>query len=181
MLMRSFTKREKIILLVLVLFLVAGFYFLVIHYPVTNRLEEIAAEKLEVEDQTNAAIAKGQVYIRMKNELNEIMSLPLDKLTVMPTYDNTQALWFYYRSIFVDVAPDLRFSDPKISGRIATRSMTFSFTAENYDIAKETLKQLTGTGFRCLLQNVTITPGDGNLADDALKVSGTIIFYELVE
>ena len=180
MLMRSFTKREKIVLLVLVLFLVAGFYFLVIHYPVTNRLEEIESEELMVQDQTDFAIAKGQVYVRMKNELNDIMALPLEKITVMPSYDNFQALSFYLRGIFDGIAPDLRFGDPKIEGRIATRSISFSFNADSYEIAKETLRQLTGTGFRCLMQNVTISPEDGDLENNSLRVSGTIIFYELI-
>ena len=180
MLMRSFTKREKIILLVLVIFLVVGFYFLMIHYPVTTRLEEIEAEKLNVQDQTDLAIAKGQVYVRMKNELADLEKLPIGKLTVMPAYDNFQSLTFYFSSIFEGVAPDLRFSDPKIEGRIATRSISFSFTAPDYATAKETLKQFTGTGYRCLLQNVSISPEEGNLETDPLKVSGTIIFYELI-
>ena len=181
MLLRSFNKREKIILLVLVLFLVVGFYFMMIHYPVTTRLEEIEAEKLNVEDQTNLAIAKGQVYIRMKNELNDIMALPLDKLTVMPSYDNFQTLTFYFTSIFQGIAPDIRFSNPIFSGRIATRSMSFSFNASDYETAKETLRQFTGTGFRCLLQNVTFSPEDGDLENNGVRVSGTIVFYELVE
>lgn len=180
MLMRSFTKREKIILLVLVIFLVIGFYFLMIHYPVTTRLEEIEAEKMNVEDQTTLAIAKGQVYVRMKNELNDIMALPLDKITVMPYYDNFQALTFYFNSIFEGVQPDLRFSEPRISGKIATRSLSFSFSTDDYATAKERLRQFTGTGYRCLLQNVTFTPEDGDMENNGLRVSGTIIFYELV-
>lgn len=180
MLMHSFTKREKIVLLVLVLFLVAGFYFLMIHYPVTTRLEEIEAEKLNVEDQTTLAIAKGQVYVKMRNELNDIKALPLDKLTVMPVYDNFQALFAYFRGIFDGVEPDIRFSEAKVDGRIATRSMSFSFTAPDYETAKSVLRKFTGTGYRCLLQNVTISPEDGDMQSNALRVSGTMIFYELI-
>lgn len=185
MLMRSFTKREKIILLVLVVFLLVGFYFLVIHYPVTTRLEEIESEKLMVEDQTNLAITKGQVYVKMKNELNEIFSLPFDKITVMPIYDNQTQLLFNYQTIFEDLAPDLRLGDVKIEGNIATRTVTFTVTVADFEAAKDFIRKLTGTGFRCLLQNITVTPeqsgsDSGSLENGALRLTGNIIFYELV-
>ncbi len=180
MLMRSFTKREKIILLILVLFLIAGFYFLVIHYPVTTRLEEIESEKLMVEDQTNLAIAKGQVYVNMKNELNDIFAMPFDKITVMPAYDNRSQLFYDYQSIFEGLAPDLRFDKVKIDGNIAQRTVSFTTTVPDFNAAKDFISKLTGTGFRCLLQNITVSPTEGDLENNSIRLSGNIIFYELV-
>lgn len=180
MLMRSFTKREKIILLILVLFLLVGFYFLVIHYPVTTRLEEIESEKLMVEDQTNLAITKGQVYVKMKNELNEIFALPFDKITVMPAFDNQTQLLYNYQTIFADLSPDLRLGDVKFEGGIAVRTVSFTVTVPDFAAAKDFVKKLTGTGFRCLLTNITVAPEEGNLETDAIRLSGNIVFYELV-
>lgn len=179
--MRSFTKREKIVLFILVIALVFGFYFLAIHYPVKTRLEEIELEKIEVDDQTSIAMAVAQRYNSMKKELDEIFSLPEDKITVMPRYDNEQTLTLYFYTVFEDTAPDLRFDNVKTDGKIAKRSINFNFTAENYDSAKEILQQLTGTGFRCLLQNVTISPTNGDVEGDELRVSGNIVFYELID
>ena len=180
MLMHNFTKREKIVLLVLVVFLLIGFYFLVIPYPVTTRLEEIEAEKLMVEDQTNLAITKGQVYVKMKNELNEIFALPFEKITVMPAYDNHTQLLYNYQSIFRDLSPNLTFGNVSIDGGIATRTVSFTVTVKDYAEAKDFITKLTGTGFRCLLQNITVSPSDGNIEADQLTLSGNIIFYELV-
>ena len=181
MLMRGFTRREKIVLLFLALVLVAGFYFLAIHYPVKTRLEEIESEKMEVEDQTTIAMAMAQRYRSMKNELDEIFALPEDEITVMPLYDNRQTLTLYFYDVFKDTAPNLSFSNVKIDGNIAERSISFNFTADSYETAKTILQQLTGTGFRCQLQNVTLSPSDGDIESDEIKVSGNIVFYELID
>lgn len=180
MLMRSFTKREKIVLLLLSLVLVAGFYFLAIHYPVKTRLAEIEVEKVEVEDQTTVAMAMAQRYRSMKNELDEIFALPEDEITVMPLYDNRQTLTLYFYEVFKDTAPNLSFGNVKTEGNIAQRTISFNFTAESYESAKSILQQLTGTGFRCQLQNVTLSPAEGDVESDEIKVSGSIIFYELM-
>ncbi len=180
MLMRNFTKREKIILLVLVIFLLIGFYFIVIHYPVTSRLEEIEAEEMLTQEQTDLAIAKGQNYVKMKNELNDIFALPFDKITVMPSYDNQTTLLYNYQTIFEDLMPDLRFGEAKIEGNIASRTVSFNVTVSDYNAAKDVISKLTGTGFRCLLTNLTVSPEEGNLETDAIRLSGNIVFYELV-
>ena len=180
MLMHSFTKREKIVLVILAIALVAGFYFLAIHYPVNQRLEEIKIEKAEVEDQTTLAMAKAQRYRTMQKELDEIFALSEDEITVMPPFDNKQTLTYIFNDVFADTAPNLRFADVKTDGNIATRSISFTFNADSYDAAKEILIKLTGTGYRCLLQNVTLAPTNGDVEYDGLTVSGNIVFYELI-
>ena len=181
MLMRRFTKREKIVMLILAIALVVGFYFLAIHYPVKTRLEEIALEKQDIEDQTVIAEAMLANYRKMKNELDEIFSLPEDEITVMPEYDNKQTLIYYFNTVFAETAPDLRFDNAKIDGRIASRSISFNFTADSYSSAEEILTLLTDTGFRCSMQNLTVSPTEGDLANNELRVSGNIVFYELVK
>lgn len=181
MLMHSFTKREKIVVFVLAIALVVGFYFLAIHYPVKTRLEEIELEKMDIEDQTVVAEAVLANYNKMKNELEEIKSVPEEELTYMPEYDNKQTLIFYFYNVFAETSPDLRFDTPKIEGNIASRTINFNFTADSYESAMEILRLLTGTGFRCLMQNLTVSPTNGDLSKDELRVSGNIVFYELVK
>ena len=180
MLMRSFTKREKGILLLLVVFLLAGLYFMVIHYPVTNRLEEIEERMLQVEDNTNLALVKAQEYNRMKKEMEEIFALPPEKVTVMPAYPNQSQLLYHYNMIFADLNPDIRMSEAKIEGNIASRNVSFSVTVGGFEEAKDFVGKLTGTGYRCLLQNLTVSPEEGDMERDAMTLSGNIVFYELV-
>ncbi len=181
MLMHSFTKREKIVIFVLAIALVIGFYFIVIHYPVKTRLEEIAIEKTEVEDETTISMAVLENYKKMKDELEEILAMPEDKLTFMPEFDNVETLTLYFNTVFAGTAPNLSFSSASIDGNIASRTISFNFTAGSYQEAKNILTLLTGSGFRCLMQNVTISPTEGDVAHNELRVSGNIVFYELVK
>lgn len=180
MLMHRFTKREKVIIVILAIALVVGFYFMVIHYPVKTRLEEIELEKQQVDDETTVALAVAAQYKNMKTELEEIFALPEDEITVMPEYDNKQTLIHYFNSVFADTAPDLRFSGVKTKGSIASRTIGFNFTSPDYASAKDILRKLTGTGFRCLMQSVSLSPAEGSVEDDELRISGNIIFYELI-
>lgn len=181
MLTRSFTRREKIVLAIVAIAFFIGLYFLVIHYPIKTRLKEIDLEKMEVEDQTTVAMAMAERYRLMSEELDEIFSLPEEEITVMPPYDNKQTLTLYFYNVFADTAPNLRFDNVKIEGNIASRSISFSFTADDYESAKAILQQLTGTGFRCLMQNVALSPTEGSIEEDELRVSGNIVFYELID
>ena len=71
---------------------------------------------------------------------------------------------------------------PSVNGNIVTRNIRFSFTAESYDQAKLILGQLTGTGYRCLMHSVSVSPAENGeeIEEGPLKVSGTITFYELM-
>lgn len=181
MLMRSFTKREKIVMLVLAIALLIGFYFLAIHYPVKTRLEEIELEKADVDEQTMLANAMLANYNKMKNELEEIFSEQDENITVMPEYDNKQTLIYYFNNVFADTAPNLQFSQAQINGNIASRTISFNFTADSFESARDILELLTGTGFRCSMDNITVSPTEGDIAHNELRVSGSIVFYELVK
>lgn len=179
MLMHNFSKREKVILFIAAIALVVGFYFLVIHYPCKTRLAEIEEEKVTVEDETMLANIMLDSYNGMKNELDEIFSMPEDEITYMPEYDNIVTLM----SILDGIIPRSEYTLSQsvgIEGTIAARTMNFNFTAANYEQAKEILSQLQGTGYRCLMQNLTIAPSDGSVTGSDVKVSVGIVFYELV-
>ncbi len=177
--MHNFSKRETAIIIVAAIALLIGFYFLVIHYPVKTRLAEIDAEKIAVEDERVIADATLVSYNRMKKELDEIFAMPAEELTYMPEYDNVTNLM----SILNGIIPPSGYSiSQSVSqdGSIAARTVNFNFSADDYMQAKQILGKLQSTGYRCLLQNLTISPSDGNVTGRDVKISGNIVFYELV-
>lgn len=179
---RSLSRREIFLLLLLVIIVLIGLYFLLVHYPVVNELEDIELEKEEVAEDTEIAETTQQVYIKMTNELEEIFKMPPDELTVMPEYDNFETLMVDFNRIFAGTDPSLSFDQVSFNGNIATRVMRFSFTALSYEHARSVLTNLTGTGYRCLLDGLSLTPVDGgDVGSAALRVSGAITFYELYE
>lgn len=178
---RKLTRREQFLMLLLVLIIIIGLYFYLVHYPIEQRYEEIAAEREEIALQTDVAVVRAGIYQSMKMELDEIFAMPEEEITVMPEYDNIQTLMNYFNVIFVGTDPVLNYDAVRVNGKIATRTIRFTFTATDYNHAKKILGQLTDTGFRCQLESVSIVPAEngGEVETGAQKVSGTITFYEL--
>lgn len=180
---RRFTLREKILLLVLILVLLVGLYFFLVHYPVQNQLTEIENERAEWQMRYDALEVKAGIYRDMKEELDEILKLPEDELTVMPKYNNIEPLMKELNRIFLGTEPSLNYGSMSTNNRIVSRPIRFSFKTPDFDKAKEVLRELTHTGWRCLLTDLTLTPdsssgGQTDVAKRPLTVSGTITFYE---
>lgn len=197
MLMRSFTRREKALLLLLVLVLVVGLYFLLIHRPVEASLAELETEKEELEMETTVAETKLMLYSKMKGELDQIFALPADQITVMPAYNNLEKLMVQFDNIFTGMEPKLSFHDIRISeDGVVTRPIDFEFDAPSYEQARAILTGLTHTGNRALLDGLSIQPkgvsvtgghfldtvrAGGSIEAGAVSVKGSISFYELGE
>lgn len=199
MLMRSFSRREKALLLVLVLVMLVGLYVLAVHNPVKASLADLALEKEEQELQLQVAQIKLGQYNNMKAELEEIFAMPKDQLTVMPPYDNAEALMVQLNHILGALEYDLNFSEVEFDENVATRAVQFTFDAPSYEEARSIIQRLTHTGNRSLMNTLTIAPkeGDGGFSNINLRarqtqvvqnrgiltgpqtVSGTITFYEL--
>lgn len=181
LLTRRFSNREKALMLLLAFVLVVGLYVLLVHYPVTDRIEQAGYAAAEVEDQIAVAQARQTLYNSMKDELEEIFAMPPEDVTVLPAYDNIENLVFLFNDIFAGTEPSLSFSNVQMQGNVAVRPVQFSFTAGSYEHARRVLAALTGTGYRCLLDGLTFAPIDGDVENGALHVSGNITFYELAE
>lgn len=206
MLMRSFTKREKALLLVLVLIVLAGLYMLLVHTPVERSLTQLAEEKEDAELLVQVAQVRAARYNQMKNELEEIFSQPKDQITVMPPYDNTKALMVELNHIFGELEYNLAFSDVVFQEGVAIRAVQFTFDAPSYEVARNIIDRLGHTGNRSLMNTLTIAPNESSasgplyvnsdtrnlrrtgsvspqekahILSGPQTVSGTITFYEL--
>ncbi len=178
---RAFSRREKLLMVAFVVILLVGLYILLVHYPIVNRTQEIAQESEELLFQQDVANSYLATYNNMKAELDEIFKIPEDELTELPVYDNIQTLMLHLNRIFDGTDPSLSFDAVRIAGNIASRTVRFSFSATDYAHAREVIDDLTGTGFRCLLDSLSFSPSNGSVETGTLRVFGTITFYELVK
>lgn len=197
MLMRSFTKREKFMLLVLVLIMLVGLYVLAVHNPVKASLARLEQEKEDAELKLQVATIRLGQYNKMKTELEEIFAMPKDQLTVMPPYDNTKALMVQLNHIFGELEYDLSFSEVEFNENVATRPVRFTCDAPSYEEARLIVEKLNSTGNRSLMNTLSIAPAEEkglgsninvyvskagkrySIREGPQTVSGTITFYEL--
>ncbi len=192
MLMRSFSRREKVMLIILALVLVVGLYVLLVQRPVEAKLDALALEKEDLDLKTQVAEIKLEQRTTMTTELDEIFALPKDEITVMPPYDNIETLMVQFDSIFLGLEPKLSFPPIKAEKGVATRPIQFEVEVPSYDQARAILTRLTRTGYRSLLDGLAIKPvsertgrrngellAGGNIQQGPVLVHGTIYFYEL--
>ena len=84
---------------------------------------------------------------------------------------------FELNSILASTADySLSFSTVDASQAIVRRSISMSFTTGSYESAKAVLQQLHDSAFRCMLDSVNISIGQGER--DTVLVSGSIVFFE---
>lgn len=189
---RKFSLREKIFLLILVVILLVGLYFLLVHYPIVNRNKEIDEEMEQVQtDQLLLNIQKTERdKIKAEKDIIDAQEAAGENVTFMPTYDNFAELNKKLDEIFA--AAKAKFEDEKDidrrlnwsksideeAGRV-TRTLSFSFACKSYEEAKFILDELAHTDWRSLLTNVSISATqDENLMSSAVSVSGSITYYE---
>ncbi len=191
MLMRSFSRREKVLLIILALILLVGLYVLLVQRPVEAKLDELALEVEDLELKTTVAQVKLGQRNKMKKELDEIFAQPQDQITVMPPYDNLETLMVQFNAIFMGLEPKLSFPEVRFEEGIATRPIQFEVVVPSYDQARAILTRLTRTGYRSLLDGLSITPAEEipnlrgelragrSIQQGNVAVRGTIYFYEL--
>lgn len=172
---RRFTLREKILLGLLIVILLVGMYFFLVHYPIQERMNEIAIEQEEVQSRMDIAEIRKRIYDDMQKELENN-----DHKTYMPQYPNVETLIKRFDEIFKGIEPRINYGRAQEKDGIYSRAISFSFSVDGYETAKRILHDLTNTGFRCLMSNLTVSPASGgDVEHSGLTISGTITFYEL--
>ena len=176
---RRFTLREKIWMLILIVILLLGLYFFLVFYPVRNQLEDIDAQMQDVADKQVIADVIEKRYADMNAELEKIFAMPDEDITYMPEFDNMKQLLVCFDQIFANTVWNFDNSYQLGDDGIVTRSIRFRFEATDFENAKAILGDLINTGYRCLLNNVSVSPSGEDVESGALTVTGTIYFYEI--
>lgn len=191
MLTRQFTKREKVLLLILAVIMVVGFYYLAVYRPVHEELNRIAIAQMQAEDNLTLAQAKQAHLAAMRKELDEILAHPEESVTQVPVYDNLQDVMNRLNLILAaSTKYSLNFDPVLIEGSSVRRTIEMSFTSADYADARTILEQLSSTGYRCLISAFSLSADDkdrdkdndpADLADSPVSATVTITFFERLE
>lgn len=187
---RRFTLRETILLVVLLVVLLVGLYFGLVFYPIQSRTAEINESLAETEMKLDIQNGRKEVYDDMRQTLQDIEQSG-DK-TVMPQYGNDaqyEVLTAIFNTIFADMKAGIRSSISEPEDGVRTRTVNFSFTVTEQDIAdspsvyertKALISELLTTGYRCSMSTLTLAGGSDNLPEStSITVTAVINFYEL--
>lgn len=175
---RSFSNREKALIGVLVvLVLVACYYFLVIR-NVADTQDANAIELEDVNMQIDVQQAVAFARASMQGELEELGTL--ENMPVVATYDNLRNEIDELNKILAQASSyDLKFMTPEISGTTIRRVVNITYTTPTYEDALSIVSQLQNGKYRCEVSNFTLT---GKLlasgAIDSVSSNLSVTYYE---
>lgn len=173
---RQLTTREWMLLALLGVILLVSGYMLLFYMPQTAERDRCVGETEACRTEIEAARLRLEEKRRMERELEELFSAETPPLSIAD-YDNLQPVMFELNSILSSTEDySLSFSTVDASQAIVRRSITITFTTGTYESAKAVLQQLHDSAFRCMLDSVNISTGQGER--DTVSVNGNIVFFE---
>ena len=174
------TARESLMLVFLVVLLIGVGYYMGFYTPLQNEIASIATQSSETDAQITTAMTKVKKMDDMQAELDEIFANATDKVTEIAPYDNKEVVLNQLYGILGRTQDySLSFTDPDVqSDGTVRRNISMNFHCESYADAKEVIKDLTDSQWRCLVSNLAISCDEGDMMRYGVNVSATITFFE---
>lgn len=182
MLTKKFSRREKVLFLILIVMLLALFYYTSIWQPTSATISVAEATIAELQDYLIVEEAMAAKIASMREGLSEISRPPVTT-TVTPNYDNfPNLLDELNEALSITSNKNLSFGDPAIQNGVATRILQLSFDVANYDDAKTVLESIHAGNYRCEITSFKMTPLASSTTDVKLapvNVVLTVTYYEI--
>ena len=156
---RQFTRREKILLVILAVLLLFALYFFAVHRPVVNAMERIQSESENVSTQITILQAKEARMQAMRKELDEILAQP--NVVEIPRYDNLDQVAAFLNAVLLSADEYSLSFDGTASdddAGIVRRGMSLTFTCASYELAHTMVQQLQESPYRCQISTLSIEP-----------------------
>ncbi len=180
--MRNLKRSEEIMLLVLAAILIGLFYYQFVYKGLQTARIQYDTSILEVE-RDSLLVKKASM-----EQMEKAIDSGKESSGVVATYNNQKNELIALNNIFADAEQlDVSFSTPTATSGDTTvrRNVSIGFQAANYAKAREMIDALYNCGYRCLIQDINLSPasGSGSSADASLSNSGvrvdlTATFYE---
>ena len=171
---REFTKKEKIMIVLLLLILAGLSYYRFFFIPVQNRIatadtrREAARMELSI---VEAQIARLQA---MQDELDGIESA--EHSTYLASYNNSEAEIRLLNRLLADTLQySLSFSNVTRDEDLIRRNITMQFKTTDYNAMRELIENLIDGEFRCLIGDMRCSTSS---KDGSVTATATVTFYE---
>ena len=177
---RDFSTREKVILLILLLFLVGFAYYQFVDKPVRESLAAAEAETEKLQTELTSVRNRIATLQRMRDEIDDVTSGGLN--SYMPSYNNSREELRLLNDILSRTTQyTITFTGLTRSGDQIRRNFTLQFTASDYDVMRAVIGDLTGSEMRCLIGDLRcslVTDRYRDWVDGVISVNCSAVFYE---
>ncbi len=177
---REFSSREKALLLVLVLVILASLYYLFIFQPVTDRISRAESSAADLEVQLVSLDTKVMQIKRMQKSIEEYADNG-HIVSIMPSYNaGKQELVFLNSTLAASEDYYVGFTNITRNGNQIRREFALRFTVSDYSEAENIINILEHSDLRCLISDFSVKPveQDQSVEDGAVEASCVATFYE---
>lgn len=147
---RDFTSKEKVLLLVLALLLLALSYYRFLWMPTNESMDRAVNRRDDLQAVLTTTLLKEARLKKMQNELDSLGKLEL--ASRMGSYNNSKAELSLLNSV-LEAADSyyISFTNVTRDGDQIRRNFNLLFTADNFAQVKQIIQHLTESEYRCLL------------------------------
>lgn len=181
MLSRKFTTREKILLLVLALVLLAEVYYLFVHQKVQR---DKAEARSRIETATVSYEIESERAAKKRDMLEKIQKAGKDSsVHPLPDYDNSTDVVAYLNGVMASAEEyNLVFNAVEFSNYVALRSINMSYSCLGYPAVRDIVGQLENGPYYCEVTGLSMSAENGisDITDKNVSVQMTAVFYEYV-
>ena len=191
---RAFTTREKVMLVILVVLIMAIGYFKLLLEPINAKIQDFQTQQASEQDEILINSSLVQQKRQMEKELEELFAN--GDPTPIPVYDNSANLLVELHKILDSSAEyTLNFSgtSPMDVEYLIRRPVSLTFRTASYGQARNIINQLHDSENTNAISDLSVTFNgntneilywsqlDGNDEDYPISVSMTITYYERLE
>lgn len=176
---RQFSLRERILMIILAILLVACVYYILVEKPVQDTLMDASQRQSEAESQMVIASAQLQKMHQMQDALEKLeQSAQAD----VPDYDNAaNVVELLEKAMAMTQEYNMTLQPVTIEGAIARRTFQMNFRCDCYATAKQVLQTLLDSNYRCRITSMSVTCGlGGDITQQEVSVQATVTFYEFI-
>lgn len=170
---RDLNTREKILLLVLALILVALMYYQFVDRNVRASLNSYNADINQLQSEIDIAQAQLMHLTTVQSSLDAVEQT--GKYGWMGSYNSSKEELAFLNGVLADTLQySISFANVTRSGNQIRRSFSLQYQAKNYTAAQEILTNLLKGKYRCLVGDVNCTIA----ADGTVTMNQSATFYE---
>lgn len=175
---RKLTPREWILLGLLFCVAAASAYAAFFYMPVTTARDSAIAETEVCRTELEVVRVQVEDKERMERELKKIFEETESPLSLAP-YDNLKQVMVELNAVLAGAADySLSFGTVNTEEPIVRRSISLTFTAGSYQRAKDILRQLHDSAYRCMVNEVNVAIGQGGSSGNLVTVNAGLVYFE---
>ena len=152
---RELTKREKVLLLIFAILLIAVGYYKLLLEPINNQIESYRSLTQEEQMQMETAQLQAVRMKQMEAEIAQAKAAGIERK--IPDYDNSAVLLpQLYQIMDSTIEYAMDFDEITFEGNIAARPVQIEFETANYQKARRVIDKLCTTGYAMQIEDMTI-------------------------